>query len=65
MKTKHRCHTVKGDMRRGSVGFKGVINVFTVVLSVPRTGYRQRHSARGGGGEIKMIPNTEGIPASH
>lgn len=58
MKTKHRCHAVKGDMRRESVGFKGVINVFTVVLSAPRTGYRQRHSAQGGGREIQMIPNT-------
>lgn len=50
MKTKHRCHAVKGDMSRESEGFEGVINVFTVMLSVPRTGYRQRHSARGGGG---------------
>lgn len=60
MKTKHRCHAVKGDMRRESGGFKGVINVFTVVLSAARTGYRQRHSARGGRREIKMIPNTWG-----
>lgn len=58
MKTKHRCHAVKGDMRRESVGFKGVINVFTVMLSAPRTGYQQRHSRKGGGREIKMIPNT-------
>lgn len=58
MKTKHRCHAVKGDMRRESVGFKGVINVFTVVLSASRTGYQQRCSTRGGGREIKMIPNT-------
>lgn len=55
-KTKYRCHTVKGDRRMESVGFKGVINVFTVVLSAPRSGYGQRHGARGGGREIKMIP---------
>lgn len=47
MKTKHRCHAVKGDMRRENVGFKGAIKVFTVVLSALRTEYRQRHSARG------------------
>lgn len=48
MRTKHRCHAVKGDKRRESVAFKGVINVFTVVLSAPRTGYQPRHSARRG-----------------
>lgn len=40
------------------MGCKGVVNVFTVVLSAPRTGYQQRHITREGGREIQLIAST-------
>lgn len=49
--------------RRGNVGFKGAIKVFTVVLSALRTDHWQR-LVQGEAGEIKMIPNTWSEPTS-